>query len=397
MQRRNFLRGVGLGASVLGGAAFAQTPLGAVAESPAPPVGKPAFAPVPTLAPVKASPDRIISIDVCTRPFRAQGPRMEQERLGRKTVIHSYGHGGSGWSLSWGAGEDVARLLRATGQNEIAIIGCGAIGLTAARVAQKYGFRVRIYAKEWPPEVRSSYATGVWSPASRVATAEHATPEFRASWERMARTSWRMFQGLLGLPDEPVVWRDSYALSDVPRDSAERGEQAERGEPEYPRLSLELIEGHRMRSVELSPSEHPFSAPYVRRSLGMVFNISAYSKMLLNDFLIAGGSLQTREFESIRDIERLPERVIVNATGYGARALLGDDSIVPVRGQTLRLAPQPEVNYGLHYAGHNVSMTARSDGLLVQSQAPGDFGNPDTTPDHVAILRSVEALARAFA
>lgn len=394
MKRRNFLRGVGLGASVLGGSAFAQAAL----QSSSPPLpqatAKPGFAPTPPLAVVKASPDRVISIDVCTRPFRAQGPRIEAERIGRKTLIHSYGHGGSGWSLSWGAGEEVVALARATGENEIAVIGCGAIGLTTARVAQKYGMRVRIYAKEWPPEVRSSYATGVWSPASRVCTAEHATPEFRALWERMARTSWRTFQGLLGLPGEPVVWRDSYALSDGPPGE---GERPERGEPEYPRLSLQQIEGYRRQSVDLAPSEHPFSAAHVRRSVGMVFNIGSYSKMLLNDFLIAGGSTQTREFESIRDIARLPERLIVNATGYGARALLGDDSIIPVRGQTLRLAPQPEVNYGLHYNGRNVSMTARSDGLLVQSQAPGDFGSADTTPDHVAVLRSIEALASAFA
>src|SRR5580658_1210094 len=53
------------------------------------------------LAPLRISPDQISAITVCTRPFRAQGPRLEAERRGDKTVIHHYGHGGSGWSLSW--------------------------------------------------------------------------------------------------------------------------------------------------------------------------------------------------------------------------------------------------------------------------------------------------------
>src|SRR5690348_5600835 len=45
---------------------------------------------------VRATPDRIIAITVCTRPFRASGPRIETERMGRKTIVHNYGHGGTG-------------------------------------------------------------------------------------------------------------------------------------------------------------------------------------------------------------------------------------------------------------------------------------------------------------
>ena len=36
-------------------------------------------------------------------PFRAQGPRIEAEQIGDTLVVHNYGHGGSGWSLSWGS------------------------------------------------------------------------------------------------------------------------------------------------------------------------------------------------------------------------------------------------------------------------------------------------------
>jgi glycine/D-amino acid oxidase-like deaminating enzyme len=50
----------------------------------------------------------------------------------------------------------------------------------------------------------------------------------------------------------------------------------------------------------------------------------------------------------------LPQKVVVNATGYGARALWKDESIVPVRGQIAWLIPQAEVNYGLGYKGLNV-------------------------------------------
>jgi len=40
-----------------------------------------------------------------------------------------------------------------------------------------------------------------------------------------------------------------------------------------------------------------------------------------------------REFHAPQDLAALPESVIINCTGYGARQLWTDDSIVPVRGQ----------------------------------------------------------------
>src|SRR5260370_18423127 len=58
---------------------------------------------VPKLMPIRASVDRIFRVTVCLRPFRAAGPRLRVERGVDKTLVHNYGHGGSGWSLSWGS------------------------------------------------------------------------------------------------------------------------------------------------------------------------------------------------------------------------------------------------------------------------------------------------------
>jgi hypothetical protein len=62
------------------------------------------------LAPIRARTDRIFDIAVCLRPFRPAGPRVETERLGNVLVVHNYGHGGSGWSLSWGSSAGAVRL-----------------------------------------------------------------------------------------------------------------------------------------------------------------------------------------------------------------------------------------------------------------------------------------------
>ncbi|KAI0095609.1 FAD dependent oxidoreductase [Daldinia grandis] len=46
------------------------------------------------------------------RPFRGQNVRVERElrRTGSR-IVHSYGHGGAGWSLSFGCARDVATLV----------------------------------------------------------------------------------------------------------------------------------------------------------------------------------------------------------------------------------------------------------------------------------------------
>src|SRR5580692_11057912 len=74
------------------------------------------------LARLRASPDRITDITVCTRPFRAQGPRLDVEQIGQKTVVHNYGHGGSGWSLSWGSSAIAAQKAMAAGKRDIAVV-----------------------------------------------------------------------------------------------------------------------------------------------------------------------------------------------------------------------------------------------------------------------------------
>ncbi|KAI5860453.1 FAD dependent oxidoreductase [Durotheca rogersii] len=46
------------------------------------------------------------------RPFRGQNVRVERElRRTHSRIVHSYGHGGAGWSLSFGCAQDVATLV----------------------------------------------------------------------------------------------------------------------------------------------------------------------------------------------------------------------------------------------------------------------------------------------
>lgn len=361
---------------------------------------KPGFQPAAALAPVHASPDRITAITVCTRPFRAAGPRLDVESIGRKTVVHNYGHGGSGWSLSWGSGTIAMEKALGHTEREIAVIGCGALGLTTALLLQRAGAAVTIYAKELPPDVFSSNATGVWSPDSRICMQDQATPAFKDLWQRMARTSFQTYQTLMGLPGDPVEFIDFYSLHDDTPPAAfapSRAVAAPAARPPFAALEWELLQDLNPRYEELDPAQHPFAVSKARHGPLMMFNLRTYQRLLMEDFQLNGGKVVIEEFHSPADFARLPQKVLVNCTGFGARALLGDTSVIPVRGQLAHLIPQPEVRYGLQY--HDVFFVPRRDGLVCQVAGEDDYYGYDddnTTPDRAEAEFAVNTVAGLF-
>jgi D-amino-acid oxidase len=395
MNRRDFLGGVAVAG--LSGCGVK------VNRASAPPVpAPPALAPydvLPKLMPIRAHVDRIFRVTVCLRPFRAAGPRLEVERVGDKTVVHNYGHGGSGWSLSWGSSSIAVEKAMAAGERDVAVIGCGALGLTSAILLQRAGAKVTIYAKERPPEVRSARATGSWTPDSRIALTNAVSPDFPALWEKMCRNSFHTYESYLGMAGNPVEWKDEYALSD------DRSAPAATMVPANPRPADALsfaryrnrVSDLTPRSVDLPPGSHPFPTRYARRNSNLTFNIAGYSRQLVNDFLVEGGKIEHVEFHSPSDLAQLPQKVMINATGYGARALWNDESIVPVRGQIAWLIPQPEVNYGVQYK--NVNILARRDGIVVQDGGIGEmegYNDSNEQPDRAAAESAVRVVAELY-
>jgi glycine/D-amino acid oxidase-like deaminating enzyme len=347
------------------------------------------------LAPLRVSVDRITQITVCTRPFRAQGPRLDVEKLGTKTVVHNYGHGGSGWSLSWGSGAIAAANALATGERDIAVIGCGALGLTTALQLQRAGARVTIYAKDLPPNVRSSLATGLYTPDSRICLEEHATPAFKHTWEQMARQTFQAYQSFLGLAGTPVEFIDSYSVYDDAT-NRRRGEPDSR--PAFAELERELTADLIPQSTDFLPGSHSLGQHFLQRSTQLMFNLTAYTQTLLADFRANGGKIEIADFHSPGEFARLKEKTLINATGYGARALFGDESLVPVRGQLTRMIPQADASYGLFYK--NVSFVPRRDGLVLQVVGDNDYygyNDETTVPDQGEAERAVKTLASLFA
>src|SRR5260370_2763494 len=162
------------------------------------------------VAPVLVSPDREIRTVVGLRPYRPSGFVVSAEKLGEKLLIHNYGHGGGGITLSWGTSQMATELLPGEPFSAVAVIGCGAVGLATARLLQDRGLRVTIYASELPPNTTSNVAGGQWLPYDVFEFGKQSTA-FMNQFLRATEFAYRRYQTLLGARYR-IRWLTNYSL-----------------------------------------------------------------------------------------------------------------------------------------------------------------------------------------
>lgn len=351
--------------------------------------------------PVKVATNRVIRTVVGLRPFRPEGFVVEPERLGQKLLVHNYGHGGAGVTLSWGTASQAVDLARDFIQTGIiqplsfapspyplpkgegsqvirtgafrplqtvptnpqrpqrrrlrrpvrfAVLGCGVSGLSTARLLQRRfqdaATTITIYAKNLPPDTTSNVAGAWWSPTS-VYDRDRITASFADQFQKACRVSHLAFQELVG-PEYGVRWVDTLELL---RNEDSLAREIAGGNDLYPQIEI-----HR------NPKAY-FGFPITRQFSSMLIEPHTYLRALLRDFYIAGGKVIVREFQSREEIARLREQIIFNCTGLGAKALFNDEQLTPVRGQLEFLLPQPEVDYC--YLAGGAYMFPRRDGILL--------------------------------
>lgn len=202
-------------------------------------------------------------------------------------------------------------FTRKTLTREAIVVGCGVCGLTSAVRLLEAGFKVRIVSRERSPNTTSDVAAAVWYP-------------FRC-----------------GPPDRALLWSRSTfrALRDLARD---------------PAAGVTMVEGIDLH--ERDPGAGPWweeSVDALRRAdpgelaaghaAGYVFRTPVVAMPIFLKWLEArvvalGGAIEARTVTDL-DALLLEASLVVNSTGLGARDLVNDEDLRPIRGQIVRVAP----------------------------------------------------------
>jgi D-amino-acid oxidase len=184
------------------------------------------------------------------------------------------------------------------------VVGAGVIGLTTAISLAEAGLRTRVVTAEAPSATTSVSAGAIWGPV-RCGPAERCYP-----W---ARTGLEVLSALADQPAAGVhLVRGREVCATVTS----------------PPPWTDMLEEMRV----LGPGDLPdgfvsgweYTAPAV--------NMPVYLEYLLHRYTCLGGTVLARTATSL---ELVGAPVVVNCTGIGARPLVPDESLVPVRGQVV--------------------------------------------------------------
>lgn len=188
------------------------------------------------------------------------------------------------------------------------MVGGGVSGLTCAVVLAELGLEVEVRAREAAPQTTSAVAAALWYPYKA------GPPDAVARW---SRASYRVFCDLARDPATGVAIRPGLELLPEPM-----GEEPWRED---------LLGLRQARASELRPG---YGYGWVFES--PVIEMPVYLEWLTARLYARGGFLRQVEVRSLEELA-VEADLVVNCAGLGARELTGDATMVPVRGQVLRV------------------------------------------------------------
>jgi len=307
------------------------------------------------------------------RPYRNGSYRLEADTSSSKFIVHNYGHGGCGITLSWGCAAKVADIVRqrvATSHDtKAAVLGAGVMGLTAATRLLDLGLNVTIYSDRKPADTTSAKAGGQWAVS---------VIEYQGKQQELAdiiKTAFTTFKN----------GGEAFGVYPRPNYSAEPSHNLE--------IVLQLAPGLIPPRVDLPrlPFEGHTKPGYLYQTLLIVPPV--FLAKLESDLRARGATFAPlRKFVSRSDIlSSVNENIIVNCTGLGSMTLFSDTKMLPIKGQLALLPPQPALQY---LYGQNGYMFPRSDHVVIGGTFEEGVNNE--TPDPAVCQDLVRHIASLF-
>lgn len=270
------------------------------------------------------SKENILGTNVGIRPFRKTGIRIELEQIQDKLIIHNYGYGGSGLTLSFGGVQEVLEILENQKNHSkvVAVLGAGVVGLTTAYDLLEKGYEVHIYADEWSPNLTSNVAAGIWSPLSFP---KDLSEEKKQLHLRMQKNSECRFLKSVGDSPEFIGVRliPSYSFTTQASQESDRTKQREE-------IVVHFDNG-------------------VIKKGRRIYELGIDGQLFMNDLYLKvkqkGAILTQCHLESLEDVLNLKESVIINCTSMGSIQLFNDQEFIPVRGHLVYFNNQNNIDY----------------------------------------------------
>ncbi|GAB2603930.1 amino acid oxidase [Paractinoplanes abujensis] len=249
---------------------------------------------------------------------------------------------------------------------DVVVVGAGVIGLTTALRLAKSGLKVRVYAADRCPSRTSSAAGAIWDPLY----AEHP---HRGRW---AEESLGRFARM--------------AVDGVPGVRMLSGIEASQTLVEIPGWSRNLPE---FRVCERDELPTGFAVGWRYRA--PVIDMPAYLAFLGAELQSLGAEVVRRRLTTLS--EAMAEaRVVVNCGGYGARDLVPDPSVRPIRGQLVAVRNPGIAEFFIEQSSgidDSTYFLPQGDDVLLLggcAEPDADGYEPDTTTAEAIVRRCAE-------
>ncbi|XP_049871494.1 D-amino-acid oxidase isoform X1 [Pectinophora gossypiella] len=204
---------------------------------------------------------------------------------------------------------------------KIAVIGAGINGVTCAlKIKEKYKeFDVVLISKDFSPNTTGDGSGGLWYPYLCGNTPEHLLTKWGGETYEFLHKLW--IEGGHNVSLVPV-----YALyRQDPQETRPGWASVVCGYQDLDRSRLEYLS--RLYAMEYV-SGHTFTTYVVQPP-----RIISY---LYKRFISAGGRVISASVTSLQDSSLAGCAVVVNCTGLGARTVVPDEGVFPVRGQVFK-------------------------------------------------------------
>ncbi len=261
---------------------------------------------------------------LCHRPMRRGAPAMFVEKKGKQTIIHNYGHGGSGWTIGPGCVNYVLDKWLADKKNShakdqpITVIGAGVIGLFTAFELHNRGYtNITIVADRFDA-LTSHNAGGLLAPVSM-----DNTPELQKVIDRIGIEAYRFFEGIAKGKNTQI--KDGAVI--VPSYFSTRKES---GLEPYVNVVMRPAKDVEVRFVKKSHKMVVYEDGIYIDTEKLIASITTFLKK-------AGVRFKKQH---VKDISSVGMDTVFNCSGFGSKKLTNDANMVSVQGHLIMLKNQ---------------------------------------------------------